>query len=177
MDENNKKFQDEVVNYVGIERADKATGLSFYVDTVVVKGTAGHEQKPQYFVYVDRVVVDPVPGKVCQEGDNHVDANGDPTDAAHCVHATPSKAGFTVAKYMVSFADSLSAKDADKLYKFGEYTRVGFVKGLHIGDSLYILTNGFENMEPHDGQRRNSAQSVEYVVMRLRVCKGRRRNR
>jgi hypothetical protein len=48
---------------------------------------------------------------------------------------------------MVSFADSLSAKDADKLYKFGEYTRVGFVKGLHIGDSLYILTNGFENME------------------------------
>ena len=36
---------------------------------------------------------------------------------------------------------------------------------------------GFENMEPHDGQRRNSAQSVEYVVMRLRVCKGRRRNR
>ena len=147
MDENNKKFQDEVVNYVGIERADKATGLSFYVDTVVVKGTAGHEQKPQYFVYVDRVVVDPVPGKECQEGDNHVDANGDPTDAAHCVHATPSKAGFTVAKYMVSFADSLSAKDADKLYKFGEYTRVGFVKGLHIGDSLYILTNGFENME------------------------------
>jgi len=147
MDENNKKFQDEVVNYAGIERADKATGLSFYVDTVVVKGTAGHEQKPQYFVYVDRVVVDPVPGKECQEGDNHVDANGDPTDAAHCVHATPSKAGFTVAKYMVSFADSLSAKDADELYKFGEYTRVGFVKGLHIGDSLYILTNGFENME------------------------------
>lgn len=75
-----------------------------------MKGTAGHEQKPQYFVYVDRVVVDPVPGKECQEGDNHVDANGDPTDAAHCVHATPSKAGFTVAKYMVSFADSLSAK-------------------------------------------------------------------
>ena len=147
MDENNKKFQDEVVNYAGIERADKATGLSFYVDTVVVKGTAGHEQKPQYFIYVDRVVVDPVPGKECQEGDNHVDANGDPTDAAHCVHATPSKAGFTVAKYMVSFADSLSAKDADELYKFGEYTRVGFVKGLHIGDSLYILTNGFENME------------------------------
>ncbi|WP_337813685.1 DUF6383 domain-containing protein [Parabacteroides johnsonii] len=147
MDENNKKFQDEVVNYAGIERADKATGLSFYVDTVVVKGTAGHEQKPQYFIYVDRVVVDPVPGKECQEGDNHVDANGDPTDAAHCVHATPSKAGFTVAKYMVSFADSLSAKNADELYKFGEYTRVGFVKGLHIGDSLYILTNGFENME------------------------------
>ena len=147
MDENNKKFQDEVVNYAGIERADKATGLSFYVDTVVVKGTAGHEQKPQYFIYVDRVVVDPVPGKECTESDNHVDANGDPTDAAHCVHATPSKAGFTVAKYMVSFADSLSAKNADELYKFGEYTRVGFVKGLHIGDSLYILTNGFENME------------------------------
>ncbi len=147
MDENNGKFQDAVVNYAGIERADKATGLSFYVDTVVVKGTAGHEQKPQYFIYVDRVVVDPVPGKECTESDNHVDANGNPTDAAHCVHATPSKDGFTVAKYLVSFADSLNAKDADKLYKFGEYTRVGFVKGLHIGDSLYILTNGFEKME------------------------------
>ena len=35
---------------------------------------------------------------------------------------------------------------------------------------------GFEDMEPHAGQRRNSAQSVEYIVMRLRVRKCRRRN-
>ena len=28
------------------------------------------------------------------------------------------------------------------------YTRVGFVKAIHAGDSLFVLTNGFENMDP-----------------------------
>ena len=30
------------------------------------------------------------------------------------------------------------------------YTRVGFVEAIHMGDSLYVLTNGFEKMAPAD---------------------------
>ena len=30
----------------------------------------------------------------------------------------------------------------------GGYTRVGFVKAIHAGDSLFVLTQGFENMDP-----------------------------
>ena len=30
------------------------------------------------------------------------------------------------------------------------YTRVGFVKAIHSGDSLYILVNEFKNMKPAD---------------------------
>ena len=147
MDEANENFQNEGVNYLGIDRADKAVaGLSFNVDTAILTATPSGTIKPQYFVYVSKEVVDAVPGVPCTENDNHVDADGQPTDADHCVHATPAKPGFTVAKYLVSFADSTDTK----LYKFGEYTRVGFVKGLHIGDSLYILTNGFEKMAAAD---------------------------
>ena len=143
MDEANENFKNKGVNYLGIDRADKAVaGLSFNVDTAVLNLSARGTIKPQYFVYVSKEEVASVPGTPCNEDGNHVDANGKPTDAAHCVHATPAKPGFTVAKYLVSFADST---DAD-LYKFGEYARVGFVKGLHIGDSLYFLTNGFEKM-------------------------------
>ena len=143
MDEANENFKNKGVNYLGIDRADKAVaGLSFNVDTAVLNLSARGTIKPQYFVYVSKEEVASVPGTPCNEDGNHVDANGKPTDAAHCVHATPAKPGFTVAKYLVSFADSTDTK----LYKFGEYTRVGFVKGLHIGDSLYFLTNGFEKM-------------------------------
>ena len=147
MDEANENFKNEGVNYLGIDRADKAVaGLSFNVDTAILTATPSGTIKPQYFVYVSKEEVASVPGTPCNEDGNHVDANGEPTDAAHCVHATPAKPGFTVAKYLVSFADSTDTK----LYKFGEYTRVGFVKGLHIGDSLYILTNGFEKMAAAD---------------------------
>ena len=147
MDEANENFKNEGVNYLGIDRADKAVaGLSFNVDTAILTATPSGTIKPQYFVYVSKEVVDAVPGIACTENEHHVDANGKPTDAEHCAHATPAKPGFTVAKYLVSFADSTDTK----LYKFGEYTRVGFVKGLHIGDSLYILTNGFEKMAAAD---------------------------
>ena len=30
------------------------------------------------------------------------------------------------------------------------YTRVGFVKAVHAGDSLFILVNEFKNMKPAD---------------------------
>ena len=149
MDENNPKFQDAVVSYLGIERADKATGLSFYVDTAILNSTKAGYIKPQYFIYLNPEIQPAVPATPCPLDHNHgVDANGNPLDAYHCSHAEAGKPGYMKAQYLVSFADSVSrpAADADKLYKFGEYTRVGFVDGLRMGDSLYILTNGFEKL-------------------------------
>ncbi|WP_456087455.1 DUF6383 domain-containing protein [Parabacteroides sp.] len=149
MDENNPKFQNADVDYLGIERADKATGLSFYVDTAILNSTKAGYIKPQYFIYLNPEIQPAVPATPCPLDHNHgVDADGNPLDAYHCSHAEAGKPGYMKAQYLVSFADSVSrpAADADKLYKFGEYTRVGFVDGLRMGDSLYILTNGFEKL-------------------------------
>ncbi|WP_303644094.1 DUF6383 domain-containing protein [uncultured Parabacteroides sp.] len=147
MDENNEKFQNEGVDYLGIERADKATGLSFYVDTAILNSTKGGYIKPQYFIYLNPEIQPATPAVPCPLDHSHgVDVDGNPLDAYHCSHTEAAKPGYVKAQYLVSFADSLNVKNADKLYKFGEYTRVGFVDGLHIGDSLYILVNGFENM-------------------------------
>ena len=151
MDENNEKFQNEEVDYLGIWTADKATGLSFYVDSAVINKTTRGYIKPQYFVYVNREVQPGVDAIPCPLEHNHgVDADGNELDAYHCSHATPGKAGYIRAKYLVSFADSLNAENADKLYQFGKYTRVGFVDAMHIGDSLIFLTNGFENQKLAD---------------------------
>ena len=116
MDENNPNFQNEGVTYLGIDDASKATGLSFYVDTAVLNGSKAGHIKPQYFIYLNREVVAEVPGDECKEEGNHYDENGNPTDAAHCVHATPGKAGYTVAEYFVSFQDSVD-QQADNFEK------------------------------------------------------------
>ncbi len=150
--ENNSSFMNEGISYVGINSASDETALAFYVDTAVLNGSVRGKIKPQYFMYVNREVVPAFEGDTCTEQNGiHYDAYGNPTDAAHCVHATPGKAGFTVAEYMVSFADSVDVADNfEKLYQWGKYTRVGFVKGLRIGDNLYILTHGFDKMAAAD---------------------------
>ena len=47
-----------------------------------------------------------------------------------------------------------------------------------VVDSLIDVTcrKGFEHVKPDDHQRRYAAQSVEYVVVRFRICKCRRRD-
>ena len=153
MDETNKELQNEGVNYLGIWTADKAkAGLSFRIDTAWVSRGLGFI-KPQYLISVSRNDQAATPGQDCTEATgHHVDANGKPTDAAHCVHAIPGKAGFNYGKYLVSFADSVTYVGKDKPYTDvkGGYTRVGFVKAIQTGDSLIILVNGFENMDPKD---------------------------
>ena len=153
MDETNKELQNEGVNYLGIWTADKAkAGLSFRIDTAWVSRGLGFI-KPQYLISVSRNDQVATPGQDCTEATgHHVDANGKPTDAAHCVHAIPGKAGFNYGKYLVSFADSVTYVGKDKPYTDvkGGYTRVGFVKAIQTGDSLIILVNGFENMDPKD---------------------------
>ena len=125
MDENNEKFKNEGVCYLGIEREDKVNpkaGLSFVVDTATIDNAPNGKIKPQYFIYVSQSEKIAEPAKPCELDHEHLNGITEWT----CPHAIPAKPGFTRAKYLVSFADSLKAKDADKLYQFGDYTRVGF---------------------------------------------------
>ncbi|WP_148478870.1 DUF6383 domain-containing protein [Parabacteroides johnsonii] len=148
MDENNENFQDEVVDYLGIWTKDKATGLSFHVDTAWVNRGLGYI-KPQYLISVDRKVVEAIPAEPCRLDHEHLNGVTEWT----CPHATKAKAGYTVAKFLVNFQDSAKAernrgvKDAKNPYLFGKYYRAGFEKAMHIGDSLIFLVNGFENMD------------------------------
>ena len=150
MDEWNKNLADTVVDYAGIWTADKAEGkLNFIVDTAWVNRGLGYI-KPQYLISVARNDQDSIAGIPCTYEHNHYDNAGNKVDAAHCSHATQGRPGFRYGKYLVSFADSADINGAKKPYMDVEngYTRVGFVKAIHFGDSLYILAQGFENVEP-----------------------------
>ena len=147
MDENNRDggLMDANVNYLGMWTADKATGLAFQIDTAWVNRGNG-DIKPQYLISVAHNDADLVPGKDCTESGPHFDIHGNPTDAAHCIHATPSVPGFERAKYLVSFQDSVDVYGQDKPYAdiTGGYTRVGFVEGIRVADTLWILPAEFK---------------------------------
>ena len=150
MDEWNKNLTAENVDYAGIWAKDKANGkLAFTVDTAWVNRGSGLV-KPQYLISVARDDQDAIPGVPCTYEHNHYDNAGNKVDAAHCSHATQGREGFIYGKYLVSFADSVIAKKFKTPYMDidGGYTRVGFVKAIKVGDSLVVLTNGFEKMEP-----------------------------
>ncbi len=158
MDENNENFQDKSVDYLGIWSENKATGLSFHVDTAWVKRGLGYI-KPQYLISVDRHVVDAVPAKPCDLDHEHLNGITEWT----CPHAEKGKAGYTVAKFLVNFKDSADAvtrrdPKAENPYKFGKYYRAGFEKAMLIGDSLIFLVNGFENVAP---EKLDSAKIID----------------
>ena len=144
MDENNSNLTDANVDYLGMWTADKATGLSFQIDTAWVNRGAGYI-KPQYLISVAHNDFAGTPGKPCTEDGPHVDKDGNITDAEHCVHATPAIPGFERAKYLVSFQDSVDVYGQDKPYADikGGYTRVGFVEGIRVADTLWILPAEF----------------------------------
>ena len=161
MDEWNKNLQDKVVNYAGIWNQGKADGkLFFHIDTAWVNRGAGNI-KPQYLISTAHVDVPGTPGVPCTYAHNHYDNNGKLVDAAHCGHATPANAGYHYGKYLVNFSDSaqivIDRKASANPYMLSTsgsvnsaYTRIGFVEAIHMGDSLYVLTNGFEKMAPAD---------------------------
>ena len=161
MDEWNKNLQDKVVNYAGIWNQGKADGkLFFHIDTAWVNRGAGNI-KPQYLISTAHVDVPGTPGVPCTYAHNHYDNNGKLVDAAHCGHATPANAGYHYGKYLVNCSDSaqivIDRKASANPYMLSTsgsvnsaYTRVGFVEAIHMGDSLYVLTNGFEKMAPAD---------------------------
>ena len=160
MDEWNPNLTTETVDYAGIWNKDKAEGkLAFRSDTAWLNRGLGNI-KPQYLISVARDDQEGVETVPCTEAGPHVDANGNiTTDPSKCVHAQHGRAGFAYGKYLVNFSDSAQAfidREAKvNPYMFttnssanSSYTRVGFVKAIHAGDSLFVLTNGFENVEP-----------------------------
>jgi len=152
MDEWNKNLTDKNVDYAGIWNKEKADGkLGFIVDTAWVNRGNG-DIKPQYLISVARNDQAGTQGIPCTYEHNHFDNAGNPVDAAHCSHATQGHSGFDYGKYLVSFGDSALIKGHELKVPYmdidGGYTRVGFVKAIHAGDSLFVLTQGFENMDP-----------------------------
>ena len=152
MDEWNKNLTDKNVDYAGIWNKEKADGkLGFIVDTAWVNRGNG-DIKPQYLISVARNDQAGTPGVPCTYEHNHFDNAGNPVDAVHCSHATQGHSGFDYGKYLVSFGDSALIKGHELKVPYmdihGGYTRVGLVKAIHAGDCLFVLTQGFENMDP-----------------------------
>ncbi len=140
--ENNKNFMVKGIDFLGIYTPDfTKDGKSFIVDTVFVNRWNGNI-KPQYLISIDRQDQAFAEGEmcpVCQE----IVANGGKRPA-NCPHDKAGKAPFHMGKYLVNFADSVAANKAD--YAWKGYTRAGFVKAVHMGDSLYILTGQFADV-------------------------------
>ena len=178
MDENNSNLTDANVDYLGMWTADKATGLSFQIDTAWVNRGAGYI-KPQYLISVAHNDFAATPGKPCTEDGPHVDKDGNITDAEHCVHATPAIPGFERAKYFVSFQDSVDVYGQDKPYADikGGYTRVGFVEGIRVADTLWILPAefvalandkiSFDALEAYNDSVKNLASKSYLIKNRL----------
>ena len=178
MDENNSNLTDANVDYLGMWTVDKATGLSFQIDTAWVNRGAGYI-KPQYLISVAHNDFAGTPGKPCTEDGPHVDKDGNITDAEHCVHATPAIPGFERAKYLVSFQDSVDVYGQDKPYADikGGYTRVGFVEGIRVADTLWILPAefvalandkiSFDALEAYNDSVKNLASKSYLIKNRL----------
>ena len=178
MDENNSNLTDANVDYLGMWTADKATGLSFQIDTAWVNRGAGYI-KPQFLISVAHNDFAGTPGKPCTEDGPHVDKDGNITDAEHCVHATPAIPGFERAKYLVSFQDSVDVYGQDKPYADikGGYTRVGFVEGIRVADTLWILPAefvalandkiSFDALEAYNDSVKNLASKSYLIKNRL----------
>ena len=147
--EGNENFKVKGIDFLGIYTEDKApSGLSFIVDTAWVTRGLGYI-KPQYLISIERNDIAATPGVPCDATNHqHVDANGKPTDAAHCVHATPATPAFRFGKYLVNFQDSVNAGKNE--YAWKEYTRAGFVKAVQYGDNLYILKDQFADVAKAD---------------------------
>ncbi|WP_293732659.1 DUF6383 domain-containing protein [uncultured Parabacteroides sp.] len=151
MDENNREggLMDANVNYLGMWTADKATGLAFRIDTAWVTRGAGYI-KPQYLVSVNRNDFAGKEGTPCQEDGPHIRPDGTvTTDPMECKHAHQGVPAFERGKYLVSFADSLALSKNDKPYADSKngYTRVGFVEGIRMADTLWILPADFKALE------------------------------
>ena len=142
--ENNPNFIVKGIDFLGIYTPDKAaSGLSFIVDTAWVGRGQGYI-KPQYLISIEREDQKFEAGEmcpVCQE----IVANGG-TRPANCPHDKAGVAPFHLGKYLVNFTDSVANAQDKASYAWKGYTRVGFVRAAHMGDSLYILKDQFADV-------------------------------
>ena len=175
MDETNENFQRAAMDYLGIGAKNIAeAGLSFHVRPFNIGKSKLHYIKPQYLVYVSETEKEGTPGKACTEDGPHVDKDGNITDAEHCVHATPGVDGFVRYKLLVSFADSAKSETSnvvskEQRFKFGKYTRVGFVDAVEQDSVLYILGNRFADVKTADLDMEAVKEAVKGINLKKAV--------
>ena len=174
MDETNKNFMREDMDYLGIGAKNIAkAGLSFNVRPFNIGKSAQYQIKPQYLVYVSETENKGTEGKPCDATNHkHMNANGEPCGPEDCIHATPAVPGFNRSKLLVSFADSAEAKDVvkgEELYHFGKYHRVGFVDAVEQDSVLYILGEHFENVATKDLSMEDIKKVVKGINLKVAV--------
>ena len=181
MDETNKNFMREDMDYLGIGAKNIAkAGLSFNVRPFNIGKSAQYQIKPQYLVYVSETENKGTEGKPCDATNHkHMNANGEPCGPEDCIHATPAVPGFNRYKLLVSFADSVEAKDVvkgEELYHFGKYHRVGFVDAVEQDSVLYILGEHFENVATKDLSMEDIKKVVKGINLKVAVKEDKHHN-
>ena len=174
MDETNKNFMREDMDYLGIGAKNIAkAGLSFNVRPFNIGKSTQYQIKPQYLVYVSETENKGTEGKPCDATNHkHMNANSEPCGPEDCIHATPAVPGFNRYKLLVSFADSVEAKDVvkgEELYHFGKYHRVGFVDAVEQDSVLYILGEHFENVATKDLSMEDIKKVVKGINLKVAV--------
>ena len=174
MDETNKNFMREDMDYLGIGAKNIAkAGLSFNVRPFNIGKSTQYQIKPQYLVYVSETEINGTEGKPSDATNHkHMNANGEPCGPEDCIHATPAVPGFNRYKLLVSFADSVEAKDVvkgEELYHFGKYHRVGFVDAVEQDSVLYILGEHFENVATKDLSMEDIKKVVKGINLKVAV--------
>ena len=184
MDETNVNFKREGMNYLGIGNTNIAeAGLSFYVRPFNIGKSDRYDIKPQYLIYVSDKAVTELDTIPCDATNHtHMDADGNKTtDPKKCTHATIVKSGFDRYKLLVSFADSAKNEEGNvvsekQLYKFGKYTRVGFVDAVEKDSVIYILGNEFatvadKDLKLADIKKALEAKKISSIDMKKEVKK------
>ncbi len=121
------------LNYLAAENLGNQTKREgFYVDAVAKSKAT----MPQYLLVV---AADSVPAyKYCVDGIHGINPG--------CGHEVETP-GYVEGRFLVNFNDSIKEALIDKLtkradaFKSDNFVRLGFVEGIHRGDSLYILKN------------------------------------
>ena len=119
------------LNYLAAENLGNQTKREgFYVDAVAKSKAT----MPQYLLVV---AADSVPAyKYCVDGIHGINPG--------CGHEVETP-GYVEGRFLVNFNDSIKEALIDKLtkradaFKSDNFVRLGFVEGIHRGDSLYIL--------------------------------------
>ena len=132
-DSGSKLAKANKLNYLAAENLGNQTKREgFYVDAVAKSKAT----MPQYLL---AVAADSVPAyKYCVDGIHGINPG--------CGHEVETP-GYVEGRFLVNFNDSIKDALIDKLtkradaFKYYNFVRLGFVEGIHRGDSLYILKN------------------------------------
>ena len=134
---NGNKVAKDSLNFLGIYNAAALVkNAALYVDTAYVNRK--DNLMPQYMLALGVKEVEANGVIPCTENGNHFDAEGNKTDAAHCVHATPATKAYKTGRYLVSVKDSVPAGSKTYPGVYDGSIRLAFVEATHIGDSLII---------------------------------------